>query len=167
MWSFELGAQEVIRAVIWIINGFQQRKRQDSPNFNNDTFYKPPVTNAQCLIGFEKYPDSAVLLNYDDYYYSHGYGQIKETFKALTKNEIVKSYISDNDFRSSNHGIEIGYSLYVFDIQYQKNLENAQSIKVEFKFSEIILVGIYGYALVLSNKLVSISSDGQRHFDLN
>ena len=39
-------------------------------------------------------------------------------------------------------------------------------MKVEFKFSEIIPAGIHGYALVLSNKLVCISSDGQRFFDL-
>ena len=51
-------------------------------------------------------------------------------------------------------------------MQYQKNLETAQPIKVEFNFSENIPAGVYDYALVLTNKLVSISSDGQRHFGL-
>ena len=37
---------------------------------------------------------------------------------------------------------------------------------MEFEFSKNIDAGIYGFALVLLNKLVSISSDGQRHFDL-
>ena len=32
-------------------------------------------------------------------------------------------------------------------------------------FSENILAGIHGYALVLTNKLVRVTSDGQRHFD--
>ena len=50
--------------------------------------------------------------------------------------------------------------------KYQKILKNAQPIKVDFKFSENVPAGIYGYALVLTNKLVSKSSDGQRHFDL-
>ena len=53
-----------------------------------------------------------------------------------------------------------------FDILYQKNFEGGQSVKVEFKFSEKIPTGIYGYALVLMNKLVSICSDGERMFDL-
>ena len=51
-------------------------------------------------------------------------------------------------------------------MKYQKNIEKAQPIKVEFKFSENVPAGIYGYALLVTNNLVSISSDGQRHFDL-
>ena len=48
----------------------------------------------------------------------------------------------------------------------EKNLESAQPIKVKFKFDRVVPVGIYGCALVLTNKLVSMSSDGQGHFDL-
>ena len=57
--------------------------------------------------------------------------------------------------------------MYVFDIRYQKSFESSQPIKVEFKFDGVVPAGIYGYALVLTNKLISISSDGQRMFDLN
>ena len=60
----------------------------------------------------------------------------------------------------------MGFDLYVFDIRYRKNLEPAQPIKVEFNFSENAPAGIFGYALVITNKFVSISSGGQRHFDL-
>ena len=56
--------------------------------------------------------------------------------------------------------------LYVFDIRYQKNFESAQPIKAEFRFEVVVPAVIYGYALMLTNRLVSISSDGQRHFDL-
>ena len=120
------------------------------------------MIGAQCIISTEKLPDSGFLLNYDDDEYSEGYGQTEEAFKAFIKDDNYQPYISDNDFRSSNDGIDIGYNLYVFDIRYQKKLEFAQAIKVEFKVSD----GIYGYDLVLTNKLVIISSDGQRHFDL-
>ena len=51
-------------------------------------------------------------------------------------------------------------------MRYQKTLKSAQPIKVEFKFSEKVPAGIYGYALVSTNRLVSKSSDGQRLFDL-
>ena len=105
------------------------------------------------------------LLNFDDDYFSQCYGQIKETFKALTKDDILQPYISDNDFRSSNNGNDTGYRLYVFYIRYQKNLESAQPLEVDFKYSDNIAAGIYGYTLVLTKKLVSISSDGQRRFD--
>ena len=165
-WNFELGTEEVINIPTWIILGFQQSDRQNSQNENKDTFYRPPVTSAQCIIGTENYPDSGILKNYDDDDYNQGYGQIKEAFRALTKNDILQSYISDHDFRSSNNNNDIAYNLYHFDIRYQKKFENAQPIKVEFNFDGIVPAGIYGYALVLTNKKLSISSDGQRHFDL-
>ena len=106
------------------------------------------------------------MLNYNDDNYSQGYGQIKEALKALTEDNLLQPYISDADFRSSNNDNNIGYNIYVFDIRYQKNFESSQPIKVEFKFDGVIPAGIYGYALVLTNKLISISSDGQRMFDL-
>ena len=167
VWNFELGSQENMNVPTWIIIGFQQQDRQDSQNLNNDTFCRLPVVSAQCIIGTEKYPDAGVLLNYDDDDYSHGYHQIKEAFKALTKDNILQPYISDDNFRTSNVlANDVGYKLYVFDIRYQKNFTNSQPIKVEFKFDGVIPNDINGYALVLTNKLVSISSDGQRHFDL-
>ena len=43
----------------------------------------------------------------------------------------------------------------------------SQPIRLEFNFSAAIDVADYiAYALVLTPKLISISSDGQRHFDL-
>ena len=167
VWTFELGTQEGVSIPTWIFVAFQQNDRQHDQNLNNDTFVRLPVISAQVIIGTERYPDAAIILNYDDDNYSQAYGQIKETFRALTKDDILQPYISENDFRSSNNNNDIGYNIYAFDIRYQKNFENAQPIKVEFKFSENIDAGIYGYALVLTNRLISITSDGQRMFDLS
>ena len=111
LWTFEIGTQESINVPIWIIIGFQQSDRQDSQKMNTDTFYRPPVTSVQCIIGTEKYPDSAILLNYNDDDYNQTFGQVKEAFKALTKDDILQPYISDNDFRSSNNGDNICYNL--------------------------------------------------------
>ena len=166
LWNFKLGTQEGINVPIWIIIGFQQQDRQSSQNENNDMFYRPSATSAQCIIGTEKYPDSGILLNYDVDDYNQGYGQIKEALRALTKDDRLQPYISDRDFRSSINNNDIGYNLYIFDIRYRKDFENSQPIKVEFKFDGVIPAGIYGYALVLTNKKITISSDGQRHFDL-
>ena len=82
----------------------------------------------------EKYPDSANLFNDGDDDYSQGYGQMKEAFRVLTKDDILQSYISDHEFWPFNEDNDIGYNLYVFDIRYQKSLESAQPTKVEFKF---------------------------------
>ena len=167
IWNFELGSHENMNVPIWIIIGFQQQDRQDSQNLNNDSFCRLPVASAQCIIGTEKYPDAGILLNYDDDDYIQGYHQIIEAFKALKKDDILQPYISDDKFRTSNVAAnDIGYNLYVFDIRYQKNFTNSQPIKVEFKFDGVVPNDINGYALLLTNKLVSISSDGQRNFDL-
>ena len=166
LWTFELGTQEGINVPIWIFVAFQQNDRQNDQDLNNDTFYRPLVTSAQCIIGTEKYPDSGILLNYNDDDYSQGYGQIKQAFKALTKDNILQPYITEHDFRSSNDVNDIGYNIYAFDIRYQKNFERSQPIKVEIKFHGVVPAGKYWYALVLLNRLISISSDGQRMFDL-
>ena len=166
-WTFKLGTQEGINIPRWIFVVFQQIDRQHDQNLNNDTFVRLPVISARGVIGTERYPDSGILLNNDDDEYSQGYGQIKEAFKALTKADILKPYKTEHDFTSSNGGNNIGYIIYAFDIRYQNYFENAQPVKVEFKLSEYFPAAIYGDASVLTNRLASITSDGQRMFDLN
>ena len=168
LWDFELGSQESMNVPIWIIISFQPQDRQDSQNFNKDTFCRLLVVSAQCIIGTEKYPDAGILLNYDDDdYYVQGYSQIKEAFRALTRDDILQPYISEEDFRSSNvTADDLGYNLYVFDIRYQKNFTIFQTINVEFKFDGVVPNDVNGNTLNLTNKLVCISSDKQRHFDL-
>ena len=108
------------------------------------------------------------MVNYGDIDYSQGYGQTEEASKALAKGDILNQYKLDHDFRSTVGNAsgeatnDIGYNLYGFDIRYQKNFESAQPSEVEPKFSEKFPVGLYGYALVLTNKLVHISSDGHK-----
>ena len=92
-WTFELGTQEGINVPVWIYVVFQQTDKQHDQNWNNHTFYRMPVTSFECMFGTEKHPDSASLLNYNDDDYGQGYGQIKEAFKALTKNNILQPYI--------------------------------------------------------------------------
>ena len=125
-----------------------------------------PVTSAHCNIGNDKYPDGGILLNYKDDNYGQLYGQIKEAFKTLTKDDVLKAYIREEDFRSSNDGDNIGYNIHVFDIRCHKNFESGQPVKVEFKFAGVVPAGTYVFALVLINRLVSISSDGPKMFDL-
>ena len=134
---------------------------------NNDTFCRLPVTSAQCTIGTEKHPDAGILLKYDDDKYSRGYAQIKKAFRALEKDDILRPDKSDHNFRSSNvRTDDFGYNLYVFDKRYQQNFTASQPTKVKFFSDGVVPKDINGYALVLTKNLVSICSDGQRHFDL-
>ena len=167
LWNFKLGSQESMNVPIWIVMGFQQRDWQDSQNLNNATFCRLHVTSVQAVIWTERYPDTGILLKYDDDDYSQCYSQSKEVFRALTIDVILKPYISDDDFRCSNVGADdVGYNLFVFDIRYQQSFTASHPIKVEWSFDGVVPNDIKGFALVLTNNLVSLSSDGQRHFDL-
>ena len=167
LWTFELGTQESINVPIWVFVVFQQKDRQNDQNLKNDTFFRLPVSSTQVVIGTEKYPDKAISFNYNEDDYSQGNGQIKEAFKALTKDDLFQPYINEDDFRFSNDGDTIGYNIHAFDKRYQKNFESGQSVKAEFKFDGVVPGGIFGYGLVLTNRIINISSDGQRMFDLN
>ena len=89
LWNFELSSHEKINVLIWIIIEFQQRDGQDSQNLSDDTFCRLPFVSAQCIIGTENFADAGILSNYDDDDYSQGYHQIKEAFKASTKDDIL------------------------------------------------------------------------------
>ena len=153
--------------VFLIIAGFQQRDGQDSQNRNNDTFRRLPVTSAHCFIRTEKCSGAGIISNFHDDDYSQGYGQIKEAFRALTKDDVLQPCISLENFQSSNvRSDDVGYNLYVFAIRYQQNSTASQPIKLEIKTEGVVPNDIKEYALVLKNKLVSVSSDRQQHFDL-
>ena len=97
---------------IWIFIGFPKSDRQDSKKLKNDSFCRILVVSAQAVIGTLKYPDAGILINCDDDDYSQGYSQIKEAFRALTKDDILQPYISDDNFGTSNAGVvELGYTL--------------------------------------------------------
>ena len=55
---------------------------------------------------------------------------MKEVFKALTRNNILQPYITEDDFGSSNDGDNIAYNIHSFDKRYRKNFESGQSLRV-------------------------------------
>ena len=59
--NFELGSQESVDVLIWIIVGFQQRDLKDSQNQGTDTFCRLPVMSAQCKTEKENYLDAGIL----------------------------------------------------------------------------------------------------------
>ena len=98
-------------------------------------------------------------MNFDDDDYSQGYVELREVFRASRKGEILQSYISYDNFVSSNvRADDVCCNSYVSDIRYQQIFTASQPIKVEFKFDGVNVIN--GYALVITNKLVSISIDG-------
>ena len=64
-------------------------------------------------------------------------------------------------------GNALGCNIYVFDLRYQQEYSFAQPIEVRFLFANIIRENTAsGYAFNLTNSILAINSDGQRHLDL-
>ena len=162
-WTFELGSaggSSGIESPTFVIVGFQARNKIDSQVHDNAVFDRLPISNAVCKIGSEKYPDDGIECDYDRDKYDQAYSEIENFYHLNSETNLLNPFIDLHKFRTN-------YNFYVFDLSKQKDNIASQPIRLEFKFNAAIDVADYiAYALVLTPKLISISSDGQRHFDL-
>ena len=166
-WTFELGnaggnsgGSYRESSPTFVIVGFQARNKIDSQTHDNAVFDKLPISNAVCKIGSEKYPDDGIECDYVRDKYDQAYSEIGNFYTLHSQTNLLNPFIDLRKFRTN-------YNFYVFDLSKQKDQIASQPIRLEFKFSAALGVADYiAYALVLTPKLISISSDGQRHFDL-
>ena len=159
-WTFELGNSNNESCPMFVIVGFQASSKIDSQIHNNATFDKLPISNAVCKIGSEKYPDDGIECDYDRDKYDQAHSEIENFYLLKSETNLLNPFVDLHKFRTD-------YNFYVFDLSKQKDHIASQPIRLEFKFNAAIDVADYiAFALVLTPKLISISSDGQRHFDL-
>ena len=159
-WTFELGNSNNESCPTFVIVGFQARNKIDSQVHDIAVFDRLPISNAVCKIGSEKYPDDGIECDYDRDKYDQAYSEIENFYHLNSETNLLNPFIDLHKFRTN-------YPLFVFDLSKQKDQIASQPIRLEFKFNAAIDVADYiAYALVLTPKLISISSDGQRHFDL-
>ena len=157
-WTFELGLSGKSTQT-FVIVGFQARNKIDSQTHINATFDRLPISNAVCKIGSEKYSDDGIECDYDGDKDDQAYSEIKNFYHLKSETNLLNPFIDLHKFRTN-------YSFQVFDLSKQKDQIASQPIRRKFKFNAAIDVADYiAYALFLTPKLISISSDGQRHFD--
>ena len=163
-WTFEIGNaggnSNNDYCPIFVIVGFRARNKIDSQTHNNAVFDRLPISNAVCKIGSEKYPDDGIECDYDRDKYDQAYSEIENFYHLKSKTNLLNPFLDLHKFRTN-------YNFYVFDLSKQKDHITSQPIRLEVKFNAAIDVADYiAYARVLTPKLISISSDGQKHFDL-
>ena len=93
--------------------------------------------------------------------YNEPYNEIRRFYKDYIKGEGSPN-ISFKDFKKL-------YNLWVFDLRNQKDNPSSQPISVDFKFRvgyDAVGADYQATALILSQKIISVSSDGQRQFDI-
>ena len=158
-WTFELGNSGESTPT-FVIVAFQARNKIDSQTHDNAIFDRLPVSNAVCKIGSENYPDDGIECDYDRDKYDQAYSEIENFYLLKSETNLLNPFIDLHKFRTN-------YNFYVFDLSKQKDDIASQPNRLEFKFNAAINIADYiAYALVLTPKLISISSDGQRHFVL-
>ena len=156
-WTFELGnagGSSGIESPTFVIVGFQARNKIDSQVHDNAVFDRLPISNAVCKIGSEKYPDDGIECDYDRDKYDQAYSEIENFYHLHSETSLISPFIDLNKFRTN-------YNFYVFDLSKQKDHIASQPIRLEFKFNAALGVDEFiAYALVLTPKQISISSDG-------
>ena len=162
LFTFELGIQSSQNIPSWIIIGFMADEIFDSQVHDYSTFDWLPISEAACRLGSDRYPNDYINLNYPRNNFHEAYYQLKNFFLKHAEDRIMKPFKGPNSFRRY-------YNFYVFDITNQKDHISAQPITVDFKFYNAPGINVLDYtafALVLTNRLVSISLDGKRMFDI-
>ena len=161
-WSFEIGVESGTDIPICVIVGFQSAARTGPDQTqNNAIFERPDVIEASCNVGSVKDPDNEFQKDFNRNKNNEPYNEIRQFYKDYIKGE-GSPYITFKEFKEL-------YNLYVFDLRAQKHIPAAQLIGVNFKYRaayDAVANNYQAVALVLTQKMISVSSDGQRMFDV-
>ena len=164
-----LDVRDGIDIPIYVIVGFMQRDDVIQQHQDNDSFRRPSAVNAQCIIGSHKFPDAEMNCNHAIDKYAQAYGKLFPVvdiwLEIMFYNHILHKKISKLLIIIRVATLVI---FYVFDIRHHQIFSAAQPINVRFDFrpAAAAATNLVGYALLLTNKLVSVISDGQRQSDL-
>ena len=162
IWSMEIGTETKTDIPIYEIVGFQTADRACADQLQNIAIFdRLDIIEASCHIGSVRYPEHEYQVDFDRNKYNEPYNGIYRFYKEYIRSEGRPS-ISFKDFKEL-------YNLWVFDLRAQKDNPSAQPISVKFKFRVDFDAKANNYqalALVLTQKIISVSSDGQRQFDI-
>ena len=136
----------------------------ENNNFNEQThdastFDIMNVTECYCKIGSEFYPEDRVNINSGSNNYNEAFKEIvsfNKHYNGLPHN--IKPYINHRTFKSS-------YRIYVFDARYQSEHLGPQPIQLNFQISAAVS-DVICHALVLTKKVISVNSDGNKTVDI-
>ena len=147
---------------IYVIVCFQSADRTGPEQTqNNAIFDSPDIIEASCNIGTVRYPDNEYQIDFTRNKYNEPYNEIRKFYKDYIGGE-GSPYITFKDFKEL-------YPLWIFDLRSQKDNPASQPIQVKFKFRagyDAVGENYQATALVLTQNIISASSDGQRQFDI-
>ena len=154
---FDLGMESGMERQ-YIIVGFENNIVKEQ-NHDASTFDVTNVTECFCKIGSEFYPEDRMNINYGTNNYNEAFKEIvsfNKDYNGLAHN--IKPYINHRTFKSN-------YRIYVFDTRYQSDQIGPQPMQLNLKFSAAV-ADVICHALVLTRKVISVNSDGNKMVDI-
>ena len=141
----------------WIIVGFQTDK--NTTQVQNPAVFDHINLNGACVkLNGDRYPSDTVEIDF-------------------RRNNYVRFYEMADEFKREYYGINnlIGgtqinfasykslFPLFVFDVRHQSEQvrSNVMSIEINFTFSENVPANTHAYAVILSDRIFKLTSDGQ------
>ena len=155
---FDLGIESGMERPQYIIFGFENNNVNEQTH-DASTFDVMNVTECYFKIGSEFYPGERMNINYGTNNYYDAFKQIvslNKDYNGLPHN--IKPYINHRTFKSN-------YRIYVFDTRYQRDHIGPQPLQLNFKFSAAV-ADVICQALVLTRKVISVNSDGNKMVDI-
>ena len=154
---FDLGMESGMERPQYIIVGFENNNVNEQTH-DASTCDVMNVTECYCKIDSEFYPEDRMNINYGTNNYNGAFKEIVSFNKDYNGLPHIKPYINHRTFKSS-------YRIYVFDTRYQRDHTGPQPIQLNFKFSAAV-ADVICHALVLSRKVISVNSDGNKMVDI-
>ena len=162
-WIFELGVKSGDELPIYAIIAFQNENRFSPDQMqNNAIFDRPDIIECSCVIGSTKFPDTnEYQIDFERNKYNDLYNEVRRFYKDFLHGE-GSPYISIKDFKEL-------YPFVIFDLRNQKDVVSSQSVQARFRFRagyNAVDQNFQGIGLLITQKIISVSSDGQRQFDI-
>ena len=142
----------------FIIVGFQTAKDSDQTK-NPSTFDHANLKNAHVTLNSDRYPAVDYNLSFSNQKFSRVYGDAA-LFGAISfgmDELITQSNITPSDYKTL-------YPLFTFDVNKQKEKLKSSVVDIQIKadFTENVPANTRAFALVISDKMLSFQSNGNK-----
>lgn len=142
----------------YIIVGFQTEKDGDQEK-NPSVFDNLNVRNMYAMLNSTRYPEVDYNLSFPKQQFSRVYGDAASfRSKFYNMDELVSNpNITPSDYKTL-------YPLFVFDVskQSERLKTSVTDIQIKMQFNQNVPTGTEAFALVISDRMLSFQSDGNR-----
>ena len=158
LFTWDLKSTESTEVPLFIIVGFQTNKSNDQRH-NPAIFNNVGVNNIYTKLNFRKYPETDYNISFPKQKISRPYGDT-----ALFRSKFFNLDVLLSNFNFIPLEFTDLYPLFVFDVSKQSEKLKYSFINIQIKafFDNNVDAGTEAYAVIISDRLINFSSNGNR-----